>query len=142
MKDNRTHLTLSLALALMFVAFNALDARAQAKQPNIVIIWNNDISYRNISPNNHNMFGSQDAEYRTQREGRQRLHRIQQPPELPREARSVHQRQRSDLPRHDEGRRARREERLAEDRRGQATDCKNRDYATGQVGKNHSGETQ
>ena len=136
MKDNRTHLKFSLALALMFVALTALDAPAQANQPNIVVIWGTDIGYRNISPNNHNMFASQYAEHRMQGEGRQRLHRLQRPTELPLDARSVHQQERADLRRHDEGRRARREGRLAEERRDQATDCKNQDYATGRFGKN------
>ena len=138
MKDNRAHLTFSLALA--FVALTALDAPAQTNQPNIVVIWNNDMGYSNISPNNHDIIG--DAEYRTQREGRYRLHRLQRPTEPPREVRSVHQQQRADLRRHDEGRRARREARLAEERRGQATDCKNQDYVTGQLGKNHPVESQ
>lgn len=106
MKDNRTHLKFSVAFALMFVALTALDARAQAQQPNIVVIWNNNAGYRNISPNNHSILGLQDSEHRSQ--GRHRLPQLQWTTEPPREACSVNPQQRADPQRPAEGRRARR----------------------------------
>jgi len=45
------------ALAITFAAFGVTDALAQAKKPNILIIWGDDIGYWNVSAYNQGMMG-------------------------------------------------------------------------------------
>ncbi len=37
------------ALALMFIALGVLDAHAQAKKPNILVIFGDDVGYWNVT---------------------------------------------------------------------------------------------
>ena len=60
MKSDGMHFTAAarlVALLLMVTVFGAPDALAQAKKPNILIIWGDDIGYWNISAYNQGMMG-------------------------------------------------------------------------------------
>ncbi|HZI54234.1 MAG TPA: sulfatase-like hydrolase/transferase, partial [Chitinophagaceae bacterium] len=49
--------TLVCGLMIMFVQLIVTDAMAQAKKPNILVIWGDDIGYWNPSVYNHGMMG-------------------------------------------------------------------------------------
>ena len=104
-------------IGLLISLFAATSALAQAKKPNILVIWGDDIGTWNISHNNRGMMGYQTPNIDRIAERRRRLHRLLRPAELHRRPRRVHRRQRAGAHRHDQGRPARRQGRLAEDRR-------------------------
>ena len=62
----------TLACGLTLVAGSGV-AIAQSKQPNILVIWGDDIGTWNISHNNRGMVGY-DAEHRPNRTRRRRVH--------------------------------------------------------------------
>ena len=49
----------SLSMAILFVVIQTVDAFAQKKNPNILVIWGDDIGTWNISHNNRGMMGYQ-----------------------------------------------------------------------------------
>jgi len=58
MKKNRTNF-FQLLLMSVFLIYNVGDAFAQAKKPNILVIWGDDIGWANISKYNHGIMGYQ-----------------------------------------------------------------------------------
>jgi arylsulfatase A-like enzyme len=68
------------------------------------------------------------------------FHRLLRPAELHGGPRGLHQRLGAGAFRHDQGRHARRQGRLAKDRRHDGHVLKSQGYATGQFGKNHQGD--
>ena len=92
-------------------------APAAGRQPNILVIWGDDIGTWNISHNNRGMMGYMTPNIdRIAKEGVV-VHRLLRPAKLHRRPRRVHRRQRAGAHRHDQGRPARRQGGLAEDGR-------------------------
>lgn len=59
------------ALMLTLTVLGLLEAQAQEKKPNILIIWGDDIGYHNISAYNHGIMGYRTPNIdRIAREGR------------------------------------------------------------------------
>ena len=106
-----------ILLAALCGTLAGLSAHAADKKPNIVVIWGDDIGTWNISHNNRGMMGYRTPNIdRIAREG-VAFTDYYAPAELHRRPRRLHQRQRSRPLRHDQGRHARRQGRLAENRR-------------------------
>ena len=92
-------------------------AAPPGQRPNILVIWGDDIGTWNISHNNRGMMGYMTPNIdRIAREGVV-VHRLLRSAILHRGPRRLHRRQRACAHRHDQGRPARRQGGLAEDRR-------------------------
>ena len=115
MKTLRTAGILTLVLLAM-LALAAGPVAAQQKQPNIVIIWGDDIGQSNISAYSHGPDGLPDAQHRPRRQGRHDVHRLLCRAELHRRPGVVHHRPVRPAHRPDQGRPAGRHARAAEGR--------------------------
>ena len=59
MKKNKTNFFQLLMLLSVFLLYNVGNTFAQAKKPNILVIWGDDIGWANISKYNHGIMGYQ-----------------------------------------------------------------------------------